>query len=128
MWGRRREKGWWNLKPDSTQSLKTCCLKNKETDIWLWYHCYADVFLQVLSDLLLKEEIHQSLYICSNEIRKLYRCIKCVSNLISNYSLPLWDLCIISISRAIYVSRYFHKGYILEERNLVSKVKIMKIK
>lgn len=38
------------------------------------------------------------------------------------------DLCINGISRVIDVSRYFDKGYILEERNLVHKMKIMKIK
>lgn len=38
------------------------------------------------------------------------------------------DLCINGISRVIDVSRYFDKGCILEERNLVCKMNIIKIK
>lgn len=39
------------------------------------------------------EKIYQSLLICFNKIGKLYRLIKSVSILISNYSLPVCDLC-----------------------------------
>lgn len=46
------------------------------------------------------------------------------------FRLPVasYDLYINGISRVIDVSRYFDKEYILEEKDLVYKMKIMKIK